>query len=291
MRLFSLYLLTVLIWGSTWYAITFQIGNVPTLVTITYRFLIAAACMLGLGFIKYRQLPRYSLKEHGFVALQGLLMFCLNYIGFMNASKHVVSGLVAVGSSVIIIFNTILSALIFRSRTTFGMILGSICGICGILAVFWDDLFLVGLCNNAILGLTFSVLASLSSSVGNMISAYLQRQQKRVIENCALGMTYGTLWSGLFAILFGHEFTLDLSMPYILSSLYLSLLGSAIAFWCYLTVLRDIGPAKAAYALVSTPIIALVISGIFEGFTWTNNSFIGIGLVILGNVLILIKRA
>ena len=38
-----LYLATVLIWGSTWIAITFQLGTVDATVSIAHRFMLAAA--------------------------------------------------------------------------------------------------------------------------------------------------------------------------------------------------------------------------------------------------------
>ena len=105
-----LYLLTVMIWGSTWLAIKFQLGVVSPELSIAYRFALAAAILIIFSLV--RRLPmRFNLKAHGFFALQGLLLFSLNYILVYLAEELLTSGLVAVIFSLIVIFNVVFGAI------------------------------------------------------------------------------------------------------------------------------------------------------------------------------------
>ena len=83
---------------------------------------------------------------------------------------------------------------------------------------------------------------------------------------------------------------MDWSMPYIASLIYLSVFGSIIAFGAYLSLIGQIGADRAAYATVLFPIVALLISSVFEGFEWTALSLAGMALVLAGNVLIVGRK-
>ena len=93
-----------------------------------------------------------------------------------------------------------------------------------------------------------------------------------------------------YAAFTGTSFTMDWSMPYIASLVYLSVFGSIIAFGAYLSLIGQIGADRAAYATVLFPIVALLISSVFEGFEWTALSLAGMALVLAGNVLIVGRK-
>ena len=65
----TLYLASVLIWGSTWIAITFQYGVVAAEVSVAYRFWLAAALLMGWCLVRGLKL-RFTLREHAWLALQ-----------------------------------------------------------------------------------------------------------------------------------------------------------------------------------------------------------------------------
>ena len=117
MQILLLYASVVLIWGSTWAAIPFQLGDVAEEVSIGYRFGIAALCLYAFALLARRplQLPR---KTYGFVFLQGTLLFCLNYILVYYATARITSGLVAVIFSSIVLFNAILERVFFGATVT-----------------------------------------------------------------------------------------------------------------------------------------------------------------------------
>ncbi|MFA9492053.1 MAG: DMT family transporter [Anaerolineales bacterium] len=284
-----LYLITVIIWGSTWLVITFQLGSVPPELSVAYRF--ALASLILFVYIAARRLPaRFSLKQHAFFALQGLFLFSLNYILVYLAESTLTSGLVAIVFSTIIVFNVVFGTLFLRNPVRLRVILGGTIGLLGLGLVFWPELTTLDLSSERAVGLLLAFLATISASLGNIISARNQRSELPVVQTNAYGMAYGAMIMFVLALLRGAPLTFDPSSEYIFSLLYLALFGSVIAFGTYLTLLGKIGPDRAAYVTVAFPIIALALSTIFEGLTWTLLQIGGVLLVIAGNVIVLRRR-
>ena len=284
-----LYLITVIIWGSTWLVITFQLGTVPPELSVAYRF--ALASLILFMYIAARRLPaRFSLKQHAFFALQGLFLFSLNYILVYLAESSLTSGLVAIVFSTVIVFNVVFGTLFLRNPVRLRVILGGTIGLLGLALVFWPELSTLDLSSERAVGLLLAFLATISASLGNIISARNQRSELPVVQTNAYGMAYGALIMFVLALLRGAPLTFDASSEYIFSLLYLALFGSVIAFGTYLTLLGKIGPDRAAYVTVAFPIIALALSTIFEGLTWTLLQIGGVLLVIAGNVIVLRRR-
>src|SRR5690348_16447960 len=90
-----LYLGTILIWGSTWFVIRFQMGVVAPQISVGYRFAIAA--ILLFGWCRLQGLKtRFTLQDHFFMMLQGIFLFCLNYHLAYLANSLLTSGVNAV---------------------------------------------------------------------------------------------------------------------------------------------------------------------------------------------------
>jgi drug/metabolite transporter (DMT)-like permease len=284
-----LFLVPSLIWGSTWLAIKFQLGVVDPLVSVFYRFLLAAIILFAYCSIVGMNL-RYSAKQHFFMVLLGLLLFGVNYWLVYLAEIHLKSGLVAVVFSTIIFLNIFNGAIFLKSKIRLNVLLNSFLGFIGIALVFKGEL----------IGFTFSggessalLLAGISviiASFGNITSAYNQKNKLPVIQTNAFGMLYGSLLMLLLALVTGKSFTFDFSLPYISSLLYLAIFGSVIAFGSYLTLLGKIGADKSAYVTLVIPIIALILSTIFEDYKWSTFALIGVLLITIGNYMILRKK-
>jgi drug/metabolite transporter (DMT)-like permease len=283
-----LYLITVLIWGSTWLAIKFQLGIVPPALSIVYRFTIAAG-ILWL-YTSFRRLPmRFSRRQHAFIALQGFFLFSLNYVLVYLAEGTLTSGLVAIVFSGIVITNVIFSAIILKDPIRLRVILGGLIGLLGLVFVFWSELRSFDLSSGRALGLTFAICATLSASLGNIVAARNQRSGLPVLQSNTLGMTYGTIFTLLLVLFQGTELTFDPSASYIISLVYLALFGSVIAFGTYLTLLGRIGPGRAAYVTILFQIVALALSTIFEGLIWNLQAVLGVVLILAGNVIAVSK--
>lgn len=283
-----LYLVTVLIWGSTWLAIKFQLGVVAPELSIAYRFGLAASILLIFSVL--RRLPlRFDLKSHGYFALQGLLLFSLNYILVYLAEGYLTSGLVAIIFSLIIIMNIIFGAILLGNPIRLRVVVGGLVGLLGLTLVFWPELISFDLSSGRALGILLAVIATVSASLGNVVSARNQRNKLPVIQTNAYGMLYGAIFMFVLALFRGAQLQIDLSPDYVLSLLYLAIFGSVIAFGSYLTLLGRIGLDRAAYVTVLFPIIALLLSTLFEDLAWGIPQLFGVLLVLLGNAMVLNK--
>jgi drug/metabolite transporter (DMT)-like permease len=284
----SLYLASVLIWGSTWYAIKFQLGVVAPEVSLVYRFALAAVILLVFCALTRRSL-KYSLQQHGFIALQGLFLFSSNYLVFYWATGLLTSGIVALMFSTVILMNIINGAIFLRTAVSLRVILGTCFGIAGIASVFWAELGEIN--NNADTwqGLWMCLLATWFASIGNIISARNQKSGIPVIQTNTWGMGYGALVMAIYAAFSGASFNYDPGFGYGVSLIYLAVFGSILAFGSYLTLVGRIGADKAAYTAVLFPVIALGISTIFENYQWSLRAVFGFALVLLGNYIVLTK--
>ncbi len=294
MNYFFLYFITAFIWGSTWLAIHFQLGNVSPLWSLAYRFTMAAVLLWIYCFFTKRSL-KFNRKQHGAIALQGLLMFSLNYILYYFSAIYLNSGVLAVVFATIIIMNIFNSRLFFKTPIDLPLFLAAIIGLLGLTQIFWSEfskLYAVGGdLKNFGLGLVLAIVATYIASLGNMASAYtLKVHNLPVIESNTIGMAYGALCLTIFAVLSGIHPTFDISLTYVSSLIYLGLFGSVIAFGTYFVLLNQIGPERVAYVFVLTPIIALILSTFFENFHWSIGTFVGLFFVLLGNVLVLNKK-
>jgi len=285
------YLLAVLIWGSTWFAIRFQLGVVDESVSLVYRFGLAAVLLVTWCLCRGITL-RFSFRQHVAMAAQGACLFSINYLLFYWCTGVITSGLVAVIFSTVILMNIFNNAVFLKRPIQPLVLLAALIGLVGIVMVFWDEISSVqGARQDDVLGgLVIGLVATYFASLGNILSARNQREGLPVIQTNAIGMAYGALLMTLYSLANGIPFKMDWSVPYLVSLLYLSVFGSIIAFGAYLTLVGRIGADRAAYATVLFPIVALAISSVFEGFQWTALSLSGVALVLVGNVLVVGRK-
>lgn len=285
-----LYVVTVLIWGSTWIAIEYQLGVVAPVVSVFFRYAIAAALLFGWSLMKGINL-RFDRSAHLRFVLLGLLLFCLNYILTYQAQQHITSALSAIVFSTMLWMNLINARIFFGVRSGARVWLGSIAGIAGISLLFLPQVEDMNLTDATVLGALLCLLGAFIASLGNMVSQDAQNSGLPVLQSNAWGMFYGALLTGGIAAMQGESFAIDWSAPYLISLSFLVLLGSIAAFGAYLTLLGRIGAHKAGYALVMFPVVALIISFFFEDLDPAWNIFVGIGLVLIGNVFVLRNKS
>ncbi len=287
-RNLMLYALTVGIWGSTWLGIKFQLGHVDPLVSVIYRFSLATALLFAWCALRRLNL-RFRAAAHGYMALQGASLFALNYWLFYLAEQHLSSGIVAVVFSTIVFWNMINGRLFLKTPLRRNVIVGAMLGIVGIGLVFWPELSAFSLSDAGLTGFLLSVAATLLASFGNILSARNQRHGLPVVQTNAFGMGYGTLFMLAAALIARKPFTIDPSTAYLASLFYLALFGSVIAFGAYLTLIGRIGADRAAYATLLFPVIALLLSTLFEDYHWSPAAVAGVAVILTGNALALGK--
>ena len=284
----SLYLLTVLIWGTTWIALKLQLGEVAIPVSIFYRFALAALVLFAILLIG-RRLQAVNRRGQLICLAQGVCLFCVNFICFYTASRWIPSGLIAVVFSTATLWNALNARVFFGQRVASNVLAGGALGLSGLGCLFWPELSGHEASHETLLGLGLALLGTLCFSAGNMLSSLQQKAGLRPLTTNAWGMFYGASILGLYCVLSGTPFSFDWSSRYVGSLLYLVVPGSVIAFTAYLTLVGRMGPERAAYCTVLFPVVALNISAWVEGYQWTPAALLGLGLVMAGNVLVFRK--
>ena len=284
----ALFSIPTLIWGSTWLAITLQLGVVSPEASVVYRFALAAI-LLGAWCLATGRSLRFRLAQHGWFAAQGTFLFGLNYLCVYWAERYVASGLVAVMFSLIVFFNLVGVRVFFAAPVTRRTLAGATLGVTGVVILFWRD-FSAGQANAA-LGILFGVGGTVFASIGNLLAMRSQRRAVPLLPGVAWAMGYGALVIALVAQLDGATWSFEATPRYVLSLLYLAVFGSVVAFGTYLTLLGKIGAARAGYVGVAVPVVALLLSTVFEHYEWTLPALIGAGLCVAGNVLVLMQRS
>lgn len=281
-----LYLCVVLIWGSSWIGIEYQAGPVPALISIGYRFLLASAMLLAFCLVTRRSL-RFARGDHGWMVLQGLSLFCLNYLMFYWSAQDLTSGLLAIVFSTMSMMNLINGAIFMRQRIDARVALAALIGLGGLCCVFWPEVSGADVSGRTLTGLGLSLVGTYLASLGNLVSVKLRARSVPVVEGNAISMGYGAIAAIVVSLLSGGSFVFDGRPSYLLSLILLAFFASVIAFNFYLTLVQRIGAGRAAYSAVLFPLVALTISTLVEGYHWTGLAVLGIVLVLCGNVILL----
>ena len=284
-----LYLITVLVWGSTWFAIEFQLGTVAPEVSIVYRY--AGASLLLFAWSRYRGLNlTFGLRQHGWFLLLGLFLFGLNYVLAYRAQIYISSALTAIAFTAIVWMNILNARIFFGVRAGRRTLFGSLLGVAGIFTLFAPQISELTLTDAVFYGSMLAVVSAFVASFGNMVSQGAQKRALPVIQSNAWGMLYGAVLTAIIAAMEGHPFVFDWSPGYVTSLAYLTVFGSIVAFGAYLTLLGRIGAHKAGYAMVMFPVVALILSIVFEDLQLDATIVLGTVLVLAGNVFVL-KRS
>ncbi|MCU1720972.1 MULTISPECIES: DMT family transporter [unclassified Pseudomonas] len=284
----SLYLLTVLIWGTTWIALKLQLGVVAIPVSIVYRFALAAL-VLFVVLLLTRKLQPMNRRGHLVCVAQGLCLFCVNFMCFLTASQWVTTGLIAVVFSTATLWNALNARLFFGQKIATNVLLGGALGLSGLGLLFWPELSGQAASHETLMGLGLALAGTLCFSAGNMLSSVQQKAGLRPMTTNAWGMAYGAGMLATYCLVSGIPFAMDWSAQYVGSLLYLVIPGSVIGFTAYLTLVGRMGPERAAYCTVLFPLVALNVSAVVEGYQWTAPALMGLVLVMVGNVLVFRK--
>jgi len=283
-----LYIVTVVIWGSTWIVINYQLGDVAPEASLVYRFGLAAIVLFIV--CKIKKLPlQFSKQQHMQLFAFGLTLFGCNYYFLYNAQQHINSALTCIAFSLLLFFNIINARIWFKTKITKQVYIGGILGLLGMVTLFWPQVTSTTLGAETLFGLALCIVGTLFASTGNMLSIKNQQLKLPLLPANAWAMAYGATFMAIMVIVQEKSFDFSFTFSYISSLLYLSIFGSVIAFGCYLTLLNRIGAHQASYANILFPAVAVVISTFVEGFSWSIHTILGLIFILMGNLVVLTK--
>jgi drug/metabolite transporter (DMT)-like permease len=286
LRNWQLFAICVLTWGTTWYAITYQIGHASPAFGVACRFLLAGLAIIGLCVWRGERLG-FTLRDHGLFLLQGAFMYGVSYVCVYHAERHLVSGLVAVGYSAQPLVTGLGAHLLFQQRVTWRFLAGGMLGLLGVALMFWTEFANAVGNRDAALGAAFTMSGVLLAAVGSLTASRNKAHGLPFWPALGYGMLYGAAAAAVTAVLQGDAFAFPSAPSWWLSLLYLALAGSVLTFACFLTLQERIGPGRTATIAVMTPLLALVVSMLFEAFRPGLLTLTGAALAVAGNVLML----
>jgi drug/metabolite transporter (DMT)-like permease len=277
----ALFASTVLIWGTTWIAIAFQVGPVPVLVSVFYRFALAGLMLLAILALT-RRLTFPAWRDQPFVLLQALCLFSCNFLCFYKAAAYVPSGLISVIFSLATLYNAVNARLFFGDPISRRALVAALLGACGLLLLFGPELAL-HVDRGTLTGIGLAALGTLFFSFGNMVSRRNSAAGLTPVLSNGWGMAYGALVLLALIALTGTPIVAPPGGRYVAALVYLAAIGSVVGFTTYLMLVARIGSAHAAYATVLFPIVALTLSSLFESYQWTATGLLGLALTLAGN--------
>ncbi|MES2319570.1 MAG: EamA family transporter [Pseudomonadota bacterium] len=275
-----LFVIASLIWGSTFFAITLQLGEVAPAVSVVYRFGLASATLFLWCLVRGDRL-RLPWPAQRWLMVQGLFSFALSYICTYNAERFLVSALVAVLFALMVFWNPICSRIAFGTPITWRTWAAGTVAVSGVTMLFYRSIAgawqeIVGGGNgHFLLGLVLALTATVSSSAGNVVVSKVRQHSSNLILTMAWSMLWGTLMVACWALASGQHFVLPNAPRYWAGLVYLSLFGSVIAFAAYFTLINRIGAQKAVYIGVVTPVISVLLSIQLENYRPGPLEFIG----------------
>jgi len=284
-----LFVVSSLVWGTTWLTIKLQLGVVAPAASVAYRF--GAASLVLFAWCAVRRVDlRFDARAHAGLAVLGALQFALNYLLIYASEAHLASGLVAVVFGTVVLWNILGSRLFLRVPVPPPVVYGACVGMLGVALVFAPEmsrLARAGAAGDAPLGVALAIAGSVSAAAGSLWSQRMYARGGGVVASSAWSMLYGAVIVALYCVARGTPFRFDPSPAYVLSLAYLAIFGSVVAFLAYFTLLQRIGAARASYTAVATPVLAMITSTVFEGYRWTALAASGMVLVLVGNVMVL----
>lgn len=274
----------VLIWGSTWYGIEFQLGVVAKEWSLVYRFALAAVLLQAWCALRGLK-PTFGKRGHVAAAGTGIFLFGLNYFLMYAGTEYLTSGLVAVAFSMLSLMNIISARLFLKLPVHLPILAAAMLGILGLVLVFSHEIAQFSFGDDTVVGLVLCIAGTMIASLGNTIAASGTAKSFPILPFTALGLFYGMIFNLLVALGSGEPASFDPRAPYVVSLLYLAVVGTIVAFTVYLWLIAQVGVARAGYISVVMPLVALTISTIFEGFEWSAASLAGLAMIVTGNAM------
>jgi len=288
-KTWQLFAICVVVWGTTWHAITYQLYDFSAETGVAVRFALAGFALLA--YCRWRGVPLgHSLADHGALALQGVFLYGVSYVCVYHAERHIPSGLVAVGYSASPLLSAIGAAMLFGAPLRRRFVVGGALGVCGVVVIFWTEITRASGSERAALGALFTVASVLLSAVGSLAASRNRRRGIALLPAMGFGMLYGSIAAAVVALAAGRSIVLPSAPGWWLSLAYLAFAGSVLTFACFLTLQDRVGVGAAGTVGLMTPLLALVVSMAFEGFRPDALTVVGAALAVAGNALMLSPR-
>ncbi|HEX9174245.1 MAG TPA: DMT family transporter, partial [Telluria sp.] len=216
-----LFAVASLIWGSTFWAITLQLGEVPPSVSVVYRFGLAAAVLFLCCLLRGDRLL-LPWKTQRWLMLQGFMTFGLSYVCTYESEQYLVSALVAVLFALMVFWTPLFGRLLFGTPIAARTWSAGAAATLGVTLLFWHSIggawhdIQLGGSGKFLLGMGLALVATLASAFGSVVVAKVREQSPNLILTMAWSMFWGTSLVFAWTLLSGQSFVLPHAPRYLM---------------------------------------------------------------------------
>lgn len=269
-----------IIWGSTWMAIKINLTAFPPFFSAGFRFLLA-------GFVLFLIMrfnrPGFSgdFKEYRPSLVFGLLngiSYGLVYWG----EQFIPSGLTAILNASMPFFSVIFAYLLIGELITVRKVAGMAVGFTGVLFLFYQGL--AG-SNRSMLPGELAII--MASAIYALAGVHLKKRSKVEPLEAVIVQMFASA-AVLLAVAVPTEYNrvVSFSWPGLAAFLYLSLVGSALAFYLYNRLLLHMEISRLAYVAMITPGVAAILGAAWLGEVLHWQMLAGLALILTGIAVI-----
>lgn len=277
-----LFLVPVVIWSTTFYAITFQLNSVtPEPYSVGVRFLVASLIVF-IYLLSTKSKVSLSKYDHGLAAVSGVFSYAVSYVLTYVSELAIPSGLVAIAFTLMVFLTPAFARVAYGHAITRTTWVGGSLGVLGVILCFLPGALLQSEGKLALWAVFAMLIAAVASSIAAVVSMKLNERRVPVATYTAWSMAYGGGAAIIYALLFAPPFALETRLSFWLAFVYLAVLGTVITFLCYLELMRREGSARAMYIGVLSPVGALLVSIALEGLRLDALAWAGIGFALAG---------
>ena len=277
-----LFLIPVVVWSTTFYAITWQLDSpITPAFAVALRFGVAAVLLFAWLLLR-RELRPMPWALHALAAASGICAYGLSYVCTYLAERDIASGLVAIAFTSMVFLTPLLARVALGTPIARATWLGGSLGVLGVIGCFLPDLLAADASTTFVRGMLSMGVAAMASSVAATISLRLNASAVPVTTYTAWAMAWGSLATVLYALIRGQTLAWETRLSFWVAFAWLTLAGTLLTFLCYLTLLKREGTARTMYISVLSPIGAVLISITFEGFRPQALTWVGIGFALFG---------
>ena len=262
------------IWGTTWYGIKVSLATLPPVTGVGLRFVVAGVLLFVVAALARKPLQP-SRVPWKLVLVLAATFFGANYVLTYFAETHLASGLVAVLFGTLIFFTFGFAHMLAGERSTPAMWAGAILAFAGVAVI--------SLAQGAQGALVYVFCAIGAAAVSAFGNAYAKRHSAK---DPLVTLPYAMLIAGLVLFAAGNLFEQHGPEAYSLRSwlavLYLAVLGSSVAFYLNLWLLKHVAAWIVALSALIIPVIAVFVGIVVGGESFTPRDLLGAALVIVG---------
>jgi drug/metabolite transporter (DMT)-like permease len=291
LRLLAALATVYLVWGSTYLGIAIAIRTIPPFTMGALRFAAGGGLLLGWelvsGGLRRERPTRRQVRD---AAVVGVLLLGIGNGFVAFGEQTVASGIAAVLVAMVPVWLAVLGWVYLRERLPRTVVAGIALGLGGVVVLVWPE---PG-ARLEVLGIGVLILAPLGWAHGSLFSARRADLPRRPLTTTGIQMLAGATTLAIEGILTGEAGRLDpagVSAASIGAVVYLTLVGSILAFNAYAWLLRNAPLSLAGTYAYVNPVVAVALGAIFLAEPISTRTLVASGVIVVAVAMIVTARS